>query len=68
MSHEVQSKPDIAFLRNMGLALFALTIAVGAISIFGSLKTSERLNLSVEGNIVATNVKLVDSSQSNQTP
>ena len=68
MSHEVQSKPDNAFLRNIGLVLFALTVAVGAISVVGSLETSERLNISVEGNIAATNVELVSNSQNNQAP
>ena len=41
MAHDAQSTPDIAFLRNIGITLLALTVAVGAISVVGCLKTSE---------------------------
>ena len=70
MSHEAQSTPDIAFLRNIGMALLALTVAVGTISVVGSLKTSEPLELpqSVEGNAVATNLEVASNSQNNQAP
>jgi len=41
MSHDPQSVPDIAFLRNIGMVLLALTVAVGAICVVGGLKSSE---------------------------
>jgi hypothetical protein len=41
MSHDAQSVPDIALLRNIGMALLALTIAVGAICVVGGLKSRE---------------------------
>jgi hypothetical protein len=36
-----QSAPDVVFLRNTGFALLAFTLAAGAISVVGVLKTSE---------------------------
>ena len=39
MPQDPQSAPDVGFLRNTGIALFALTLAVGAIAVVGSLKT-----------------------------
>ncbi len=41
--YDPQSAPDVAFLRNTGFALLAFTLAVGAISVVGVLKTSETL-------------------------
>jgi hypothetical protein len=46
MSPEHELAPDIGFLRNTGIALIALTAAVGAITIFGSLKVNDSLVLS----------------------
>ena len=40
-----QSEPDVVFLRNIGFALLVLTVATGAISVVGVLKTSEPLIL-----------------------
>ena len=39
-SFDPQSGSDLVFLRNTGITLVALTLAVGAISVVGSLKTS----------------------------
>jgi hypothetical protein len=49
----------MVFLRNTGIALLALTVAVGAISMVGALKTSEPLVLaqSVDGDAAATGLK-----------
>ena len=41
MSYDPQSAPDIVFLRKTGIALVVLTLAVGAISVVGTLKTNE---------------------------
>ena len=41
MPQDPQSAPDVDFLRNTGIALFALTVAAGAIAVVGSLKTVE---------------------------
>jgi hypothetical protein len=43
MPYDPQSAPDVVYLRNTGFALLALTVAVGAISVVGVLKTSEPL-------------------------
>ena len=58
--YDAQSAPDIAFLRNTGIALLALTVAVGAISVVLALKTSEPLVLvqSVGGDAPATDLIL----------
>ena len=45
MPYEPQLAPDLVFLRNTGIALLALTIAVGGITIFGSLKVNDPLVL-----------------------
>ena len=46
-----QLVPDIVFLRNAGIALLALTVALGAISVVGSLEATAPLKLaqSVDG-------------------
>lgn len=56
MSYNPQTAPDIAFLRDIGIALLALTIAVGGITVAGCLVTSEpmRLAQSVYSNSAAT--------------
>ena len=61
MSHDAQSAPDIAFLRNIGITLIALTVAVGAISVVGCLKTSEpwMLAQSLDGNTTASDVGIL---------
>ena len=61
MSHDVQSAPDIAFFRNIGITLLALTVAVGAISVIGCLKTSETSMLaqSLEGNTTASGASIL---------
>ena len=41
--YDPQSAPDVVYLRNTGFALLALTVAAGAISVAGVLKTSEPL-------------------------
>jgi hypothetical protein len=41
--YDPQSAPDVVFLRNTGFALLVLTLAAGAISVAGVLKTSEPL-------------------------
>ena len=63
MSHDAQSAPDIVFLRNIGMALLALTVATGAICVVGSLKYSEPLVLaqSVDDNATATDLMLKQS-------
>ena len=38
MPQDPQLAPDVDFLRNTGFALFALTVAAGAIAVVGSLK------------------------------
>jgi hypothetical protein len=43
MPYDPQSVPDVVYLRNTGFALLALTVAVGAISVVGVLKTSQPL-------------------------
>jgi hypothetical protein len=60
MPCDPQSAPDIVFLRNTGIALLALTVAVGAISIVGALKTSKPLMLaqSAEGAVPAADLLL----------
>jgi hypothetical protein len=45
MPYEPQLAPDLVFLRNPGIALLALTIAVGGITIFGFLKVNDPLPL-----------------------
>jgi hypothetical protein len=62
MPYDPQSGPDIVFLRNTGIALLALTLAVGAISVVGSLKTRELvepvvLAQSVDGGSPAADLK-----------
>jgi hypothetical protein len=42
MFPENELAPDIGFLRNTGIALCALTAAVGAITIFGSITISDQ--------------------------
>ena len=61
MSHDAQSAPDIVFLRNIGIALIALTVATGTICVVGSLKYSEPLALaqSVDDNAAATDLMLI---------
>ena len=61
MSHDAQSAPDILFLRNIGIALIALTVATGSICVVGSLKSSESLVLaqSVDDNASATDLILI---------
>ena len=60
MSYDLRSAPDIVFLRNTGMALLALTVAAGAISVVGALKTSEPLVLaqSVDADAPATGLML----------
>ena len=60
MSYDPQSAPDIVFLRNTGMALLALTIATGAISVIVTLKTSEPLVLaqSVDADAPVTSLML----------
>lgn len=41
--YDAQSAPDVVYLRNTGFALLALTLAAGAISVVGALKTGESL-------------------------
>ncbi len=41
MTQDSQSTPDIAFFQIIGMTLLALTFAVGAITIVGSMKVSE---------------------------
>ena len=41
--YDTQSAPDVVYLRNTGFALLALTLAAGAISVVGALKTSQPL-------------------------
>ena len=57
---DAQSVPDIAFLRNIGIALLAATFAAGAISVVGVLKTSEQVELaqSVDPDAAATALML----------
>ena len=43
--YDLQSAPDVVYLRNTGFALLALTLAAGAISVAGAFKTSEPLIL-----------------------
>ena len=43
--YDTQSAPDVVYLRNTGIALLALTLAAGAISVVGALKTGESLIL-----------------------
>ena len=58
--YDAQSAPDMVFLRNTGIALLALTVVAGAISVAGALKTNEPLVLarSVEGDTPATDLML----------
>ena len=42
-TYDPQSAPDVVYLRNTGLALLALTVVAGAISVVGALKTSQPL-------------------------
>ena len=55
-----QSAPDMVFFRNTGIALLALTVAAGAISVVGVLKTSEPLTMaqSAESAAPATDLML----------
>ena len=59
-SHHPHLEPDVVFLRNTGIALLALTVMVGAISVAGVLKTSEPLIMaqSAEGAAPATDLML----------
>ena len=41
LSDNPQPAPDIAFLRNTGIALLTLALVAGSISLTGSLKTVE---------------------------
>jgi hypothetical protein len=61
MTHHAQSAPDIAFLRNIGIALLGLTVAVGAISVVGCLKAGEpwMVAQSLDGNITASDVGIL---------
>jgi hypothetical protein len=61
MSYDPQPAPDIAYLRRIGIALLALTIAVGGITVAGCLATSEPMTLaqSVYGNSAATGLALM---------
>ena len=70
MSHDVQSAPDIAFLRNIAISLLALTIAVGVICVVGSLKSNEPLVLaqSVDGNAAATGLILMQPPRNIRQP
>jgi len=70
MSHDAQSVPDIAFLRNIGMALLALTVATGTICVVGILKYSEPLVLaqSVDGNAAATDLMLFKPIQNISQP
>jgi hypothetical protein len=70
MSYDPQSAPDMVFFRNTGIALLALTVAVGAISVVGALKTSEPLVLaqSVGGDAAATSLKLRQSERTISQP
>ena len=58
--YDAQSAPDIAFFRNTGIALLALTVAVGAVSVIVALKTSEPpvVAQSVDGDAPATDLML----------
>jgi hypothetical protein len=60
MFPEHELAPDIGFLRNTGIALFALTAAVGAITIFGSLTTGDQsvLAQSVDIDSPTSNLRL----------
>ena len=51
MPDDQQLLPDIAFFRNAGIALLALTVALGTISVVGSLKATAPFMLvqSVDG-------------------
>lgn len=61
MTHNAQSAPDIAFLRNIGMTLLALTFAVGAISVVGCMNADEPLMVaqSPDGNKTASNVGIL---------
>jgi hypothetical protein len=61
MSHDAQSAPDIVFLRNIGIALLALTVATGTICVVGILKYGEPLVLaqSVDGNAATADLTLI---------
>ena len=60
MPYDAQPAPDIAFLRYTGIALLALAITAGAISVVGVLKTSEPLTMaqSAESAAPATDLML----------
>jgi hypothetical protein len=61
MAHDAQSAPDVAFLRNIGIALVAITVAVGAIGVVGCLNTSEpwMLAQSLDGNTTASDAGIL---------
>ena len=42
---DLQSAPDVVYLRNTGFALLALAAATGAITVVGALKTSQPLTM-----------------------
>ena len=56
----LQSGPDRVFLRNLGIGLLALTVAAGAISVAGALKTNapQVLAQSVDADAPATALML----------
>ena len=70
MSHDSQAAPDIVFLRNIGIALVALTVATGTVSVVGCLKTSEPLLLaqSMDGNAAAVGLMLKQTAQNIAQP
>ena len=59
MSHDPQSAPDIVFLRNIGIALVALTVAAGTISVVEGLKTSEPVLLAQSMDVNAVTVSSI---------
>jgi hypothetical protein len=70
MSYYPQSAPDFVFLRNTGMALLALAVAAGAISVIGALKTSEPLVLaqSVDFDAPATGLMLMQPERNISRP
>ena len=56
--YDAQSAPDVVYLRNTGFALLALTLAAGAISVVGALKTGESL---IMAQSAASSVPAADS-------
>lgn len=63
--YDPQLAPDIGFLRNTGIALLALTVAVGAISVAGALNAGEPLVLAqtVDGGAPVTDLMLQQIEQ-----